>query len=109
MIKKIIMIFDWLKKQKEKTKKIQILKTMIVSLQIPEDQKTMYVEALEVVDEQNLDGLYTQISFFVEKIELKEVEEIRKTNFLMISGMKKSEAEEKKKELNSFSFLVANI
>ncbi len=103
------MIFTYLKKQREKRKKVEILKTMIVSLQISETQKDLYISALDIIEEDNIEKLYTEITFFVENIEMTEIEEIKKTNFLVISGMRKSEAEEKKKELNTFSFLINNI
>jgi hypothetical protein len=40
---------------------------------------------------------------------VKELEEIKKQNFSSISGLRKKEAEEKKKEMNSFSFLLHNL
>jgi len=43
------MIFDFLKKQKEHKNKIKIIKVMIVSLNIPEKQKELYLEAIEVL------------------------------------------------------------
>lgn len=103
------MIFDFLKKQKEKTKKKQIIKVMIMSLVIPEQQKELYLEALHVLDDKWLDWLYESLTIFTKHIELKEIEDIKKNNFSRIAWMKKEEAFEKQKELNSFSFLINNL
>ncbi|MDP3381389.1 MAG: hypothetical protein Q8S84_08045 [bacterium] len=43
------MIFDFLKKQKEITQKRKIIKVMIISLNIPEKQKELYLEAISIL------------------------------------------------------------
>ncbi|MCP4523243.1 MAG: hypothetical protein GY828_03415 [Candidatus Gracilibacteria bacterium] len=78
-------------------------------MNIPAEQKDLYLESLDVLDESRLQKLYEEISDFVEFVEMKELEDINKENFGKISGMRKKEAEEKKKELNSFSFLLHNL
>lgn len=103
------MLFNYLKKQKEKKIKILAIQSMILSLQIPEEQKSLYAQALEIIWDDGIEEIYLKLTFFIEKIELKEIEDIKKSNFLEISGMRKQEAEEKKKELNAFSFLISNI
>jgi len=40
------MIFDFLKKQKEITEKKKIIKIMIISLNIPDEQKELYLDAI---------------------------------------------------------------
>lgn len=103
------MLFNYLKKQKEKKIKILAIQSMILSLQIPEEQKSLYAQALEIIWDDGIEEIYLKLTFFIEKVELKEIEDIKKSNFLEISGMRKQEAEEKKKELNAFSFLISNI
>jgi len=103
------MLFDFLKKQNSKNSKIKILRTMIFALQVGDDIKELYIQSLDILDEQNIDKLYQDISYFVQKIEIKEIEDIQKTSFAMIDNMTKKESEEKKKEINSFSFLFNNI
>jgi hypothetical protein len=44
------MIFEYLKKQKEINKKKQIIKIMIVSLNIPEKQKELYLESISILN-----------------------------------------------------------
>jgi hypothetical protein len=46
---------------------------------------------------------------FVEKYEIKELEDISKSNFINIAWMQKKEALQKKKEINAFNFLINNI
>jgi hypothetical protein len=103
------MLFNYLKKQKEKKIKIHVIHTMILSLQIPEEQKALYAQAIEIVWDEWMDEIYNNLTQFIEKVEIKEIEDIKKTNFIEISWMRKQEAEEKKKELNAFSFLISNF
>jgi len=103
------MIFNFLKKQKEITKKKELIKIMVVSLCIPDEQKELYIESLDIVWEEHIDRLYLSLTNFTEEIEIKNIEEINKKNFSEIDGMRKKEAIEKQKELNAFSFLIHNI
>lgn len=104
-----IMIFEFLKKQKEIKKKKDLIRIMIKSINISEDQKFLYLESLAVLDIEWITSLYKDLAFFIESVEVKELEEINKQNFSTIAWMNKKEAEEKKKELNSFSFLLHNL
>lgn len=103
------MIFDFLKKQKEIDKKIKLTKVMILSLHIPEAQKSLYIQALDILDNEWIDRLYEKLVKFVEILELKDINDINKHNFSKITWMKKKEAIEKQKDLNSFSFLINNL
>jgi hypothetical protein len=82
---------------------------MIRSINIPEQQKDLYLESLDVLNEQWIHTLYNDVSHFVENIEMKELAEIKEENFSNLSWMRKKEAEEKKKEINSFSFILHNL
>lgn len=82
---------------------------MIDSLNIPEKQKYLYIESLDVLDTQWLDKLYENMKVFVESLEKKEKEEISFSNFASIWGLTKKELKEKKKEENAFSFLINNM
>jgi hypothetical protein len=44
------MIFDFLKKQKGSKRKIELIKIMVTSVNIPEKNKLLYIEALDVLD-----------------------------------------------------------
>jgi hypothetical protein len=103
------MIFDFLKKQKEFEKKKKLTQVMIMSLEIPNAQKSIYLQALEIVDKKHIDIIYNDLIKFVEKYELKELEDISKSNFVNIAWMQKKEANAKIKEINAFNFLINNI
>jgi len=45
------MIFEYLKKQRKIKEKIKLTKLMIFNLEIPEDQKSLYLQALDILDE----------------------------------------------------------
>lgn len=103
------MIFEYLKKQNKLKEKIKLTKIMIFNLQIPDDQKSLYIQALDILDEWWIDRIYDSLIIFIKDIEIKELDQIQKNNFTVIAGMRKKEAEERKKEINSFSFLINNI
>lgn len=103
------MIFDFLKKQKDSKKKIELIRIMIQSVNLPENNKFLYLEALEVLDENWLNNLYDDLIKFTENFEMKELEDINKNNFSSISWLRKKEAEEKQQEINAFTFLINNV
>jgi len=103
------MIFEYLKKQSKLKEKIKLTKIMIFNLQIPEEQKSLYIQALDILDESWIDRIYNNLVIFIKDIEIKELDQIQKNNFTVIAWMRKKEAEERKKEINSFSFLINNI
>lgn len=103
------MLFTFLKQQKVLSKKTSIIKTMILALDIDESQKKLFLDSLDSLDILWLENLFKELTYFVESIEIKEIEDIKKKNFSNIAGMMKKEAEEKRKELNSFSFLINNL
>ena len=82
---------------------------MIVSLNISPEQKELYLSALWILSEDEAKTLFKNLTKFIEKIELKEIEEIKKESFISVAWMRKKEAEEKAQEMNSFSFLLHNL
>jgi len=103
------MIFDFLKKQKEITQKRKIIKVMIISLNIPEMQKELYLEAITILSKDWLEKLYITLSNFTKQLEYEELDNINKQNYSQIAWMRKKEAVEKQKEINSFTFLINNL
>ena len=103
------MIFNFLKKRKKTVEKIELIKIMFVNLKIPESQKSLYIQALDVLDESWIDRIYNELSDFTNNLELKNLEDIQKNNFSVINLLRLKEAEEKKEELNSFNFLINKL
>lgn len=103
------MIFDFLKKQKDFEKKKKVTQILINSLKIPEEQKKLFLSALDILDKEAMDKMYLELTQFIKEIELKDLEDISKTNFTNIAWMQKKEANKKQKELNAFSFLINNV
>lgn len=103
------MLTWFFKKQKEKQKKIETIEVMISALHVQPEQKTLYLQALSALDTQWLEKLFNNLIKFIETIEIKEMEDIKKQSFSTISWMRKKEAEEKTKEINALSFLFHNI
>lgn len=103
------MILNIFKKYSEKNKKIELIKTIIENLNINEKQKNLYLETLDFLDDVWLEKLYKSLENFIWQIEQKEFESISKDNFWNIAWLRKKEAIEKQKELNSFWFLLNNL
>lgn len=103
------MILSLLKKQRELNSKKKLIKIMVQNLNIHEKQKTLFLSSLEILNESWFEDLYSDLIIFVENIEIKELDKIKKTDFSIIAWMTNKEAEEKKKEMNSFSFLLHNL
>jgi hypothetical protein len=55
------MIFDFLKKQKEIKEKLNLIKIMIKSIKIPDSQKELYIESLDILDISKLNELYLSL------------------------------------------------
>ena len=104
------MLINFLKKQSnsKKDKKI-LLERMIWRLNINNDQKELYINSLDIIDEKSLDNLYKSITNFMENSKLEDIKKASQNNFSSISGMRKKEAIEKQKDINSFSFLLSNV
>ncbi len=103
------MLLKFLKKQKELKNKIKLIKTMINNLDIPKKNKKLYLESIPWAKKENIFHLYNLLISFIEEIEIKEIEKINNTNFWTINGIRKKEAEKRKQEINSFSFLLHNL
>lgn len=103
------MLGNIFKKYSEKSHRKKIIITIIKNLKIQELQKNMYLESLEYLDEAGLNNLYISLQKFVNDVEIKQIQDIHKTNFASIAGMRKKEALEKQKEINSFWFLLNNL
>ncbi len=103
------MLINFLRKQSDLNKKKKVLLTMIKNIKISEDQKELYIKTLDILDEKWLDNLYKSVSAFVEEVEMSDIKNIAKNNFSSISWIRKKEAIEKQKDINSFSFLLSNI
>lgn len=83
------MLLPFLKKQKKIENQKKLITAMIVSLNISPDQKRLYSEALNILTPQQAEELFRKLTRFVEKIELKDIEQIQKESFQNIAGMRK--------------------
>jgi len=103
------MIFKFWQKQSEIATKKLLLRKLIKKIDIPETDKELILWSISTISDEELDNFYNSITNFIEKLELKEIEEIEKNNFVSIDWMTYKEANSKKKEINSFNFLLNNL
>ena len=104
-----MILFDFFRKQKKLEEKARVSRILINTLEIPEEQKQLYLDALDILWEKELEDFYNNLTNFIKNIELKELEDIKKSNFTNIAWMQKKEAQKQKKELNAFSLLLNNV
>ena len=83
--------------------------TIIEKLNINETQKQLYLDSVDFLDDIWLEKMYNVLQEYVVSIENKEYENISKQNFSNVAWLRKKEALEKQKEINSFWFLLNNI
>jgi len=103
------MIFEFWKKQNKIENKKLLLRKLIKKIDIPQRDKDLILEAIANASDEKLDDFYNSVVNFVEKIELKEINEIEKNNFVSIDWMTYKQAQEKKQKINGFNFLLNNI
>jgi len=103
------MIFEFWKKQNKIENKKLLLRKLIKKIDIPQRDKDLILEAIANASDEKLDNFYNSVVNFVEKIELKEINEIEKNNFVSIDWMTYKQAQEKKQKINGFNFLLNNI
>lgn len=103
------MIFKFWEKQSEIATKKLLLRKLIKKIDIPESDKELILWAIATVSDEKLSAFYESIVHFIEKLELKEIEEIEKNNFVSIDWMTYKQAKEKKQKINSFNFLLNNL
>lgn len=103
------MILGIFKKYSETNKKRKVVKTLIESLRISDKQKTLYLDSIDILDDVWLDKLYKSLMMFIDEYEWKEISNIKNQNFSQISWMRKKEAIEKQKDVNTFNFLLNNL
>jgi len=69
------MIFKFWEKQKELPTKKLLLRKLIRKVDIPETDKTLFLEAIWVVPEENIENLYNEVTLFIKNFELKEIDD----------------------------------
>ena len=103
------MIFSFWKKQTQTRIQKNLLRNLIKKIEIPESDKLMFLEAVDICDNKKIELLYQNVLEFIKDLEIKEVDKISQTSFVKIDSLSSKEAEKKKRELNSYNFLLTNI
>ena len=104
-----LMILKILNKYNDKIKRKKIIITIINNLNITDNQKNLYLDSLDFLDDFWLEKLYNSLKTFISDLEQEKLEKITTENFSKIAWIRKKEAIEKEKELNSFWFLLNNL
>lgn len=104
------MFLSWIfKKYKEREYRILLIKDLIDWLEIDQKQKDLYLESLDVLDDEWLERFFNKLTSVIEIIE----ENSNNKNFTektsQIYEINKQEELEKTQELNAFNLILDNI
>ncbi len=98
-----------LKKFKEKKQRLSIVRESILTLQIDEKQKQLYLDSLELLNDEQLDNLYIQFTALISILEDNKIKQDYKDSHSTTISTHKTENIEKQKELNSLHLLLENF
>lgn len=82
---------------------------MINWLRIDHAQKKLFIDSIEVLDDEWLESMYSRIMQFVSSEESERLVNSWKTNSRMVSNLRAKEMGEKRREMDSFNLLLDNI
>ena len=97
------------KKYKEKEHRLILVRDLINWLEIDEKQKQLYIDSLNVLDEESLDRFYKKLTSVINIIEETWNDEKFTKTKDDINLTKNQEQIDKIQEANSFNFLLDNI
>ena len=98
-----------LKRIREKGQRKTVLKELINSLRIDETQRYLYLESLELLDDEGMTAFYHRLVAFVDETEGMQIiaEGEKRTGF--VRDLRSAEAEERSKEADNANFLFDNV
>lgn len=97
------------RKYKQREYRLILIKELIEWLEIDSRQKNLYLESLEVLDEEGLERFYNKLTSVIEIIEEDENKSTFKKQTQEIYKINSQEELEKKQEINSFNLILDNI
>lgn len=103
------MIVNYFKRARHKKINRKLLIQLLKNIDISDSDKKEFLSGIKILNWDKVEQLYNKILSFVKKRELKNIDEIEKVNFTKITWMTLHEAEKKKTEINSISFLFDKI
>lgn len=98
-----------LRRIREKSQRKTVLKELIESLRIDETQRFLYLESLELLDDEGLTAFYNRLLAFVDETEGSQIlaDGERRTGF--VKELRSAENEERMKEADNANFLFDNV
>ena len=100
------MLFSWiLERYRKKKEKRLIVRELILSLQIDERQRSLFLDSLDVLDEEGMNVLYARLIQFVESLEEKSIYKSKEA----VDSVKEKERLDRQKDARSFNILLDNV
>ncbi len=89
--------------------KRDLVRGVVSALRVDDGQKELYLQAIELIDEENLEALYANFVEIARKIEDAEAVARYSDASKNYSGLRRKEMDARIKEENSASILIDNI
>lgn len=98
-----------LRRIREKSQRKTILKELIENLRIDETQRFLYLESLELLDDEGMTAFYNRLLAFVDETEGNRIlaDGERRTGF--VRELRSAENEERRREADNANFLFDNV
>ncbi len=99
----------FLKRIREKNQRKDLLKDLIRNLKIDETQRFLYLESLELLDEDGLGVFYERLCTFVDGTEKSAIliETGKRSEY--VRDLRRKEDDERRREVGKVSFLFDNV
>lgn len=97
------------RKYKEKEYRLLLLKDLIENLNIDNNQKKLYIDSLDILDDEALERFYNKLTSTMEILEDNLYESNKNKQKQEIFNLNIEEISEKTKEINSFNLILDNI
>ncbi len=98
-----------LRKIREKQERKIVLRELIEGLKIDETQRFLYLESLELLDEEGLSVFYQRLVSFVDDTEGKRIVADGEKRIGFVKTIREAEKKERSKEADNANFLFDSV
>lgn len=98
-----------LKRIQEKHQRKSVLRELIESLKIDETQRFLYLESLELLDDDGLSVFYQRLISFVDDTEWRHVINEGERRLWFVKNIREAERNERSKETDNVNFLFDSV
>jgi len=98
-----------LKRMTRGSEKRRVIREVIARLRLEKDQEKLYLESLEVLDDEHLEMFYRKLVALIDIIEERDAITIGDKKQSQISNIRSKEKKEREESIGNFNILFDNI